>query len=227
MAARSRSIHHGRLAWGALVALAAGAALASCAKKEEAQLAAQRDSMALQQATARKPTPEPTFAVHRDSILRSGPAVMAHVRGLTWDTGAAADRRRLLKGPPTALLVGPDAELVSEAGAAEVTGDWAGKGRVLARITLFGTEPYPQLHLQPGVTYVCVRRVIREHAAPADSLWAFLIGTGTRGDRVTSVDSLRLKVKPGRHDFARFIVGRADENACFPCNSAWCCTDEL
>jgi len=221
LSASTRPVLPGRLTLMALCV--AGSILAGCAKKEAAEQAATPADSARTLLVAQQPTAEPPFAMRRDSILRHGDQVMAHLRRLSFDTGAAADRRRLLKGPPNAFIVGPDAELAPEVGAAEISADWAAKGRVVARLTIFGNEPYPKLHLQSGVTYVCVRRA--RPTNPADSLWAFLIGTTANG--VRDVDSLRLKVKPGRHNFARFIVGRADENACFPCNSAWCCTDEM
>ena len=215
MAARSRSIHHGRLAWGALVALAVGVTLASCAKKEEARPAAAPDSLHQQAVVPPQATPEPPFRVEASVIRQHAKEFAAHFRGVTFDTGAAADRHRRLWVGTTA---GPVASLDPEAGAAEVIGDWAVKGRVLARLTL--DAPYAKLRANAGVSYVCVRRV---HPGAADSLWAFVVGVSN--DIVGRVDSLALKVKPGKHSWARFIAA-GDENVCFPCNSAWCCTDE-
>lgn len=169
-------------------------------------------------ARAQHPTPAPPFDLTVEAVKAHGPDVMAHIRRLAFDTLAGADRRRLLKDSSGVLVVGPEAELAAERGARLVKGNWAGWGRILARLTIRG-EAYPKLHVGPGVTYICVRRSTK-HASAADSLWAYLIGT-TSGNASIS-DSLPLAVTPTAGP-ARFVPDPSDEGMCFPCNSAWCC----
>lgn len=173
-------------------------------------------------AQGRRPTSRPPFPLRADSLAGRDSLLVLHIASLQFDTGPGADHRRLLKkGPGDSLVVGPEVELAPEVGAAGLHGNWAGSGRVLARVTLW-REPYPMLHLDTGVTYLVVRRST-QHLVAGDSLWGYWLKVS--GWHVLLGDSLSLEVRRPAGP-ARFILNPGDENVCVPCNSSWCCSKE-
>jgi hypothetical protein len=169
-------------------------------------------------------TPPAGFSLQPDSILGRKGNFWQYVRGLVFDTSArGADRRVLMQGRDTrdsTLFVGPKAELAPEVGATLVRGNWAGQGRVMARITLWSRSPYPHLHLRPGVTYV----VVQSMKGHPDSLLAFFVATGY-DTTVAAIDTMNVRVLR-RGGPARFILSSRDDDMCWPCNHTWCCPTE-
>jgi hypothetical protein len=170
-------------------------------------------------------TPAARFSLAPESILAHQPEFKAYIRGLAFDTSArGADRRVLMQagagGRDSTLCVGPKAELAPEVGATLVRGNWAGQGRVMARITLWSRSPYPHLHLRPGVTYV----VVQSMKGHPDSLLAFFVATGY-DTTVAAIDTMNVRVLR-RGGPARFILSSRDDDMCWPCNHTWCCPTE-
>jgi hypothetical protein len=164
------------------------------------------------------------FTLQVDSIEAHPAAMMAYIKGLDFkDSIRDADVRVLVRGrfpADTTLFIAQKAELAPEASADQAGGSWATYGQVMARITLWGDVPYPRLHLQPGVTYVAIRR---STAHSAGSLWAFMLYAGLSGDSLQgAVDSLPISDLQGKGP-ARFIVSKADDGFCTPCDSKFCC----
>ncbi len=172
------------------------------------------------QAPTVRATPRASFVLDSASIMARGPMFVAHARALTYDTSVTGCDRRVLmeRRADSGLYVGPKAELAPEIGAALVSGPWKDEGRVVARITLYGNAAYRSGYtLQPGITYLVVRRL----AARSDSLTGFLVATG-HGNTVLAVERVLVGTMPGTGP-ARFILAPQDDKICTPCNSTMCC----
>jgi len=185
-----------------------------------------------------RPTPAPEFTLPVTAASHAD--LVAYAHSLTFDTTApGVDRRYLVVAQGTRLVVGPFAELAPEIGAAAISHQDLVQGRILARLTVEGTQPV--IGSAAGTAYLWVDSVgdaLRSVVVP-ESLGAPMVVThvvashyGPAGAFCSTLAVARFMTDWGvrraspRGGRASLTTLKAlGSIACWPCDCKMCCSD--